>query len=398
MAALSADALALLRQVQQILTPPKFAPGALEMFFVVNCINDKEELAAMLDEPALMECGIARAPSRVAISRITAEILETSGESTQATDEETCCVDAQQAADQAAEFVRLAEAEARSQPRASAAMSDIETMLATRGTAAGSDAIHARHESHQSSEPEVTVTRTAPEPEVVVEVVESHMDYSIRGHPQQVSIHTTRTAAPVTPRAEDDMPIADKGSPDSLFLSRLARSEAGSRGASGSPMTMTMSPLTTQAVPAETVDKLESEPASHAVEPCNGTASSEGEKEDFSALKAQMAEEARLIEAEEEELAAMSPEDRATQGVQEEDLGQFSWTKDKMSAYNSYFERKKEAAHTSQHPAPTEFLPLIARFPHHQGHHAAFYQPGNPHAFQPHGPHSTIPRSEWGWM
>ena len=149
MAALSADALALLRQVQQILTPPKFAPGALEMFFVVNCINDKEELAAMLDEPALMECGIARAPSRVAISRITAEILETSGESTQATDEETCCVDAQQAADQAAEFVRLAEAEARSQPRASAAMSDIETMLATRGTAAGSDAIRKMQKFNQ---------------------------------------------------------------------------------------------------------------------------------------------------------------------------------------------------------------------------------------------------------
>jgi len=196
------------------------------------------------------------------------------------------------------------------------------------------------------------------------------------------------------------MPIADKGSPDSLYLARIARSD---RGASGSPMTMTMSPLTIQSVPAETVDTLESKPevVSHAVESCNGTASSEGEKEDFSALKAQMAEEARLIEAEEEALEAMSPEDRATQGIEEEDLGQFSWTKDKMSAYNSYFERKQEAAHPShdsRHPAGSQFLPLMARFPNHPGHHAAFYQPGNPHAYQPHRPQSTIPRSEWGWM
>jgi len=68
---------------------------------------------------------------------------------TQAAPEETaeaCCVDAAQAAEQAAEFVRQAEAEARSQPRDSsaAAMSDVEAMLAKRGAAAGSEAIHAK--------------------------------------------------------------------------------------------------------------------------------------------------------------------------------------------------------------------------------------------------------------
>ena len=65
---------ALLRQVQQAVAP-KVAPEALELFFRNNGIQDKEDLAAMLDEPALMKCGIPRAASRVAIARITTRIL-----------------------------------------------------------------------------------------------------------------------------------------------------------------------------------------------------------------------------------------------------------------------------------------------------------------------------------
>ena len=71
---LSADALVLLRQVQDLLTP-KIAAEAIETFFVRNSINDKEDLAAMLDEASLMECGIPRAPSRVAIQRVFQKLL-----------------------------------------------------------------------------------------------------------------------------------------------------------------------------------------------------------------------------------------------------------------------------------------------------------------------------------
>ena len=64
----------LLLQVQQVVAP-KVAPEALELFFRNNGIQDKEDLAAMLDEAALMKCGIPRAASRVAIARITTRIL-----------------------------------------------------------------------------------------------------------------------------------------------------------------------------------------------------------------------------------------------------------------------------------------------------------------------------------
>merc|ERR1712166_1012349 len=211
-AQLSANARDLLRQVHKACYP-KVAPEALELFFLNNGIDDIEDLAAMLDEVSLMECGIPRAASRVAIRRITDQILnpevvepsceespreievknsiedqvsrflgetanssrlnsETKVEAEEVTVSaksltkrrmsvdlkasleiaeaanaaEACCVDAAQAAEQAAEFVRQAEAEARSQPRDSsaAAMSDIEAMLANRGAAAGSEAIHAK--------------------------------------------------------------------------------------------------------------------------------------------------------------------------------------------------------------------------------------------------------------
>merc|ERR1712166_631692 len=211
-AQLSSNARDLLRQVHKACYP-KVAPEALELFFLNNGIDDIEDLAAMLDEVSLMECGIPRAASRVAIRRITDQILkpevvepsceesprqievknsiedqvsrflgetanssrlnsETKVEAEEVTVSpksltkrrmsvdlkasleiaeaanaaEACCVDAAQAAEQAAEFVRQAEAEARSQPRDSsaAAMSDVEAMLAKRGAAAGSEAIHAK--------------------------------------------------------------------------------------------------------------------------------------------------------------------------------------------------------------------------------------------------------------
>merc|ERR1712166_1661642 len=203
-AQLSANARDLLRQVHKACYP-KVAPEALELFFLNNGIDDIEDLAAMLDEVSLMECGIPRAASRVAIRRITDQILnpevvepsceespreievknsiedqvsrflgetanssrlnsETKVEAEEVTvspesltkrrmsvdlkasleiaeaanTAEACCVDAAQAAEQAAEFVRQAEAEARSQPRdtSAAAMSDVEAMHANRVTAA----------------------------------------------------------------------------------------------------------------------------------------------------------------------------------------------------------------------------------------------------------------------
>ena len=69
---MSADAL--LHRVQEVLAP-KVEPEVIESFFVNNGIKDTEELVAMLDEAALMECGISRAVSRVAIARITAHVL-----------------------------------------------------------------------------------------------------------------------------------------------------------------------------------------------------------------------------------------------------------------------------------------------------------------------------------
>merc|ERR1712166_1477318 len=220
-AQLSSNARDLLRQVHKACYP-KVAPEALELFFLNNGIDDIEDLAAMLDEVSLMECGIPRAASRVAIRRITDQILkpevvepsyeetpreievknsiedqvsrflgetanssrlnsETKVEAEEVTvspksltkrrmsvdlkasleiaeaanTAEACCVDAAQAAEQAAEFVRQAEAEARSQPRDSsaAAMSDVEAMLANRGAAAGSEAINTRSESPAQSPP-----------------------------------------------------------------------------------------------------------------------------------------------------------------------------------------------------------------------------------------------------
>merc|ERR1712166_700578 len=218
-AQLSSNARDLLRQVHKACYP-KVAPEALELFFLNNGIDDIEDLAAMLDEVSLMECGIPRAASRVAIRRITDQILkpevvepsceespreievknsiedqvsrflganssrlnsETKVEAEEVTVSpksltkrrmsvdlkasleiaeaanaaEACCVDAAQAAEQAAEFVRQAEAEARSQPRDSsaAAMSDVEAMLAQRGAAAGSEAINTRSESPAQSPP-----------------------------------------------------------------------------------------------------------------------------------------------------------------------------------------------------------------------------------------------------
>merc|ERR1712166_834997 len=73
-AQLSSNARDLLRQVHKACYP-KVAPEALELFFLNNGIDDIEDLAAMLDEVSLMECGIPRAASRVAIRRITDQIL-----------------------------------------------------------------------------------------------------------------------------------------------------------------------------------------------------------------------------------------------------------------------------------------------------------------------------------
>jgi len=71
---MSAGALALLLQVQRAVAD-KVDPKLMEMFFIDNCINDAEDLAVMLDETALMECGIPRTSSRVAILRIQTELL-----------------------------------------------------------------------------------------------------------------------------------------------------------------------------------------------------------------------------------------------------------------------------------------------------------------------------------
>ena len=76
---MSVGALALLLQVQRAVAD-KVDPKLMEMFFIDNCINDAEDLRVMLDETALMECGIPRTPSRVAISRIQTELLSSTAD------------------------------------------------------------------------------------------------------------------------------------------------------------------------------------------------------------------------------------------------------------------------------------------------------------------------------
>jgi len=87
--------------------------------------------------------------------------------------------------------------------------------------------------------------------------------------------------------------------------------------------------------------------------------------EDFSTLAAQMAEEVRLIEEEEDRLA----EQEAANGSKvSSDPGTFSWTKDDMSAYNSYFETKKHTADAqSVHDAMAREYAATGRFHHGYG-------------------------------
>jgi len=93
----------------------------------------------------------------------------------------TNAIDAQQA-EEAEEFVRRIEAEARASRPAAGAMSDIEAMLASRGAAAGSGACGWTQNNKDAHEG-CRTHHSVEEPEVV----ETHMSHSIRGYPQQVT-------------------------------------------------------------------------------------------------------------------------------------------------------------------------------------------------------------------